>query len=321
MTDFVFEPLKREQIPLLLGVAGGTGSGKTKSALRVARGIANGHPFAAIDTENGRMGDYAEEFPEAHAVKIAAPYRPSKYSDAIEAAEKHLTALGIPVANQVIVIDSASHEWAGVGGCLDWHDEIEDGKASRKLMAWIEPKREHKRYMELLTHRRAHVILCFRAEPKVEAADGGSKVRPKQSLVGLDGWIPIAQPQMPFELTASFLLMPDRPGVPRPIKLNGQHRPLVPLDEPLSEPVGAAFAQWAAGDLDTTDAIREANEAQVIDLLILADALGKKAQVEAKVDEHRASDSPAVFANWLRVQIANATRAVEAKENPPEESS
>jgi hypothetical protein len=164
------------------------------------------------------------------------------------------------------------------------------------------------------------VILCFRAEPKVEAVDGGARVKPKESLVGLDGWIPVAQPQMPFELTASFLLMPDRPGVPRPIKLNGHHRPLVPLDEPLSEQVGRAFAEWAAGDLDTTDAIRAANDALVVELLELAQRLEKQADVLAKIEQHQASDSPDVFANWLRVQIKNARIAVEAKENPQEDA-
>ena len=40
---------------------------------------------------------------------------------------------------------------------------------------------------------------------------------------------------MPYELTASFLLMADSPGVPRPIKLQEQHKPFVPLNQPLSE--------------------------------------------------------------------------------------
>src|SRR3954462_11620141 len=103
--SYTFRPLKRERIPLLIGVAGGTGSGKTMSALRLARGLAGGKPFAGIDTENGRMSAYAEEFPEVQTAEITAPFRPSKYADAVEAAER----AGFPV----IVVDSASHEWYG----------------------------------------------------------------------------------------------------------------------------------------------------------------------------------------------------------------
>ena len=35
---FTFRPAKRENAPVLIGLAGGTGSGKTYSALRLARG-------------------------------------------------------------------------------------------------------------------------------------------------------------------------------------------------------------------------------------------------------------------------------------------
>jgi hypothetical protein len=95
----------------------------------------------------------------------------------------------------------------------------------------------------------AHVILCFRAEPKVEAIrEGGqTKIIPKPSLTGLDGWIPISEKMLPYELTASFLLMADKPGVPKPIKLQEQHKPFVPLDRMLSEETGRLLAEWARG--------------------------------------------------------------------------
>jgi hypothetical protein len=232
-----FRPAKREQIPLLLGVAGGTGSGKTYSALLLARGLANGQPFAIIDTENGRAKHYADLFPEMRHAEIHAPFRPQRYLAAIVAGAKDYP---------VVVVDSMSHEWAGDGGCLDWHDEIQGGDAKKNLMAWIEPKREHKRMVTQLLQVDAHVILCFRAEPKVEVGKDG-KIIPKPSLTGLDGWIPISEKMLPYELTASFLLMADQPGVPKPIKLQEQHKPFVPLDQPLSENTGRQLAAWAAG--------------------------------------------------------------------------
>lgn len=241
---FSFRPAKRENVPLLLGLAGGTGSGKTFTALTLARGLAAGKPFAGIDTENGRMNHYADIFPELQVAQITAPFRPSKYAEAIEAGD----AEKFPV----IVVDSASHEWYGDGGCLDWQEEIMGGQESRRLMSWIEPKKAHKRMVTRLLQLDAHVILCFRAEPKVEMVDdpekpGKKKFIEKRSLTGLNGWIPISEKNLPYELTASFLLMADRPGVPLPIKLQEQHRAFVPLDRPLTGETGRLLGEWAAG--------------------------------------------------------------------------
>jgi hypothetical protein len=95
-----------------------------------------------------------------------------------------------------------------------------------------------------------HLILCFRAEPKVEMVrgqDGKMSIVPKQSLTGLDGWIPICEKSLPYELTASFLLTADHPGVPKPIKLQEQHRKFFPLNEQVSERSGEGLAEWARG--------------------------------------------------------------------------
>lgn len=125
---FTFRPAKREQIPLLIGLAGGTGSGKTYSAMQLARGLAKDARFAVIDTENGRAKHYADRFQFDHA-EIGAPFRPEKYADAIRAADE----AGYPV----VVVDSASHEWYGDGGCLDWHDDLMGGDQKKNLSAWI----------------------------------------------------------------------------------------------------------------------------------------------------------------------------------------
>ena len=239
--SFEFRPAVRENVPLLIGLAGGTGSGKTFSAMTLAKGIAGSKRFAVIDTENGRALHYAEDFQFDHT-RLDAPFRPERYAEAIAAAD----AGGYPV----IVVDSMSHEWAGDGGCLDWHEEEMRGQESRNLLAWIKPKMAHKQMLTRLLQIKAHVILCFRAEPKVEIGkdkDGKTAIVPKASLTGLDGWIPIAEKNLPYELTASFLLMADAPGVPKPIKLQEQHKTLVRLDGPLGEGAGKRLAEWAAG--------------------------------------------------------------------------
>jgi hypothetical protein len=245
-----FRPAKREQIPLLLGVAGGTGSGKTLSALRMARGIAEGGPFAFVDTENGRGLHYADQFPEMQHGDLRAPFRPDAYTDAIQDGFAHLK--DVPKERRVVVVDSFSHEWTGDGGCLDWVDEITNGDPKRNPQAWAKVKPAHRKMMTRLLGLDAHVILCLRAEygkMDIIRKDGKTEFVPKRTLPGgsLDGWTILSEKDVPYELTASFLVISDAPGIPRPLKLQEQHKQFVPLDQPLSEQTGKQLAAWAAG--------------------------------------------------------------------------
>jgi hypothetical protein len=262
--SFTYREAIRENIHLLIGLAGSTGGGKTYSALRLATGLARGGPVFGIDTENGRMLHYADQFKFQHG-RLDAPYRPGRYLDAIVAAEKAGAA--------VIVVDSASHEHAGEGGLLDWHDELVGTELTRKramcekngwpfdewkeenkanMGAWIEPKTAHKGFVQKLLQVNAHVILCFRAEAKVEMVKndkGKMEIRPKESPVGAEGYMPIAEKTLPFEMTLSLLFTADDPGVPKPIKLEAQHRPFVDLKQPVNERTGELLAEWAAGGI------------------------------------------------------------------------
>lgn len=244
-----FRPAVRENVGLIIGLAGGTGSGKSFSAMRLASGISGGAPFATIDTEARRGLHYADQFKFDHA-ELKPPFRPDTYADAIKAAD----SAGYPV----IVVDSMSHVWAGEGGVLDWQEEELDRMAGTdyakrervKMAAWIKPKVAHKQMVQRLLQVRAHLILCFRADEKVEMGkddNGKTVIVKKKGLTGLDGWFPTCEKNLPFELTASFLLMAAHPGIPHPIKLQEQHRALFPLDKPITEESGKLIAVWAAG--------------------------------------------------------------------------
>ncbi len=304
--SITFRPAVREKLPLLLGLAGGTGSGKTFSALELAKGIAQGARFVVIDSENGRASTYADQF-DFDTADLRAPFRPQSYTDAILAAD----SAGYPV----IVVDSASHEWYGDGGCLDWHDELMDGDQRKNLSAWIAPKRSHKTFVTRLLQVSAHVILCFRAEPKVEAVkrDGRMEIVPKASLTGLDGWIPIAEKNLPFEMTASFLLMADRPGVPKPIKLPEPLKeivgPYIQRNVPIDADAGTAMAKWALGGSSKPTAAEKREVVELEEqLLALAETLGKSSQVEEAVERSRAN--PDGFHEWLKRQVDLAREAV-----------
>lgn len=308
---FSFRPAKRENVPLLIGLAGGTGSGKTMSALKLATGLAGGERFAVIDTESGRALHYADDFQFDHAA-LQAPFRPGAYAEAIEAADS--------AGYGVIVVDSCSHEHAGDGGLLDMHEaELQrmagDDARKReavKMAAWIAPKMEHKRFVSRLLQLRSHVILCFRAEEKIEIGkdNGRTVVRPKRSLVGLDGWIPVCEKTLPFELTLSCLLTADAPGVPKPIKLEERHRAFLALDQPISEETGVQLARWAAGSAGSSDGLQAQAAALTDELLGLADRLGKRDETAAAVEADRGKRDLSAHVAWLRRQVKNAVEMV-----------
>jgi hypothetical protein len=261
-----FKPAVRESIGLIIGLAAGTGGGKTKTAMELATGMSDGKPFAVIDTERrralhyapppGRKADGKVTYDFQH-LELNPPFRPKSYAEAIMAADE----AGFPV----IIVDSASHEWAGEGGIIEWQEEenhrMAGGdenasdywkrKEATKMAAWIKPKTNHKKMVTRMLQLRAHLILCFRAEPKVEMVKdpdtGKTVIVPKKTRTGLDGWVPICEKNLPFELTASFLFTEDSPGVPKPIKLQEQHRPFFPLDKPVTREAGRLLAEWAAG--------------------------------------------------------------------------
>lgn len=241
--SYTFRKAIRANVSLLIGLAGASGSGKTYTAMRLASGIAGGKRFVVIDTENGRASHYAEMF-DFDVLEMHEPFTPASYAGAIKAADD----AGYPV----IVVDSASHEYAGSGGILDMQEEEftrMGARESAKMLSWVKPKSEHKKMMQKLLQTKSHLILCFRAEAKIEIVkvDGKTQIVPKKSLVGLDGWIPVTEKTVPFELTVSLLLIPDNPGIPLPIKLQEQHRVLFPLDKPITEESGRRIAQWASG--------------------------------------------------------------------------
>ena len=317
---FQFAPARREQVSLLIMIAGASGSGKTRSALELARGLADGDDdkIAVIDTEAGRAKHYAVtpgekpglgRFAFQHG-DLRAPFTPEAYMNAIEAAD----AAGF----KVIMIDSGSHEWEGEGGLHDEHQQAVEASVSKSrqiaeekgwrfdeaqaadrasIGAWKEPKRRHKRFVSRLLQCRAHLIICLRADEKmriekVKDERGREKtvIIQAKDLAPQDRWSPICEKRFPYEMTLSFVLSPDKPGFPVPIKLQEQHRVAVPLDRPLSEESGRALAAWARGGsaAPVQPAAGAADELTVTDL-------------DARLTEAAAKGTEALKAAWSSI--------------------
>ena len=263
---FHFAPAVRDQVSLMIALAGASGSGKTYSALRLAKGMSPAGKIMFIDTEARRGLHYAEQFAFLHT-DMRPPFTPARFIEAIKAAE----ALGA----EVVIVDSFSHEYDGEGGIIEWADQLSE-KGVKSPGNWKEPKIAHKKMVGGLLQCRANIIFCLRAEEKIEIIrqDGKTVVRPL-------GWIPICEKRFMFEMTASFTLTPDRPGIPHfdlPHKLQQQHRAMFSDTAPIDENSGRMLLEWARGGTPSAGAAKadpaapvtppthpEAGAAEVID--------------------------------------------------------
>lgn len=234
---YEFRPAVREQTKLLIALAGASGSGKTYSALQLATGLAGpGGKIGFIDTEARRALHYASTFRFEHC-DMTSPFRPDRFREAIMAGET--------AGFDVIVIDSFSHEYAGEGGIVDWAAEME-AAGVKSPGNWAAPKQSHKKLISRLLQARSHLIFCLRAEDKVkiEKVDQGGRMK---TVVVPVGWQPVCEKSFMYEMTASFVLSPDAPGVGRPEKLQDQHRHAFPDGAQIGADAGRLLAEWANG--------------------------------------------------------------------------
>tara|TARA_R110000751_G_scaffold307640_1_gene430314 strand:+ start:9781 stop:10821 length:1041 start_codon:yes stop_codon:yes gene_type:complete len=255
-----FRPAAIDGVALFIAVAGASRSGKTFTALRLARGIAGPRgKIAAIDTEAKRMSHYKNDFLDAdgrpfNVWNMTAPFSPERFLDGAKRAQA--------TGHDVLVIDSFSLEWVGEGGVLDWHDREVDAAVKRamsrsgetrseyqireaaKMAGWIKPKSAHKAMMTGFLQLTMPVIFCLRAEDKVKPApSGGQPVKL--------GWVPTQDPRFIYEWTVSVTLHPETPGKMRydlPHKVEGQHRQLFPEGRLIGEDAGRALHAWANSD-------------------------------------------------------------------------
>ncbi len=169
----MIRPAKRSSAKPIIGFYAKSNGGKTYSALLLARGfVGPTGKIGMIETEAGRGEAYVDmpEFaPGYDVVSLRAPFSPARYGEAISAFER---------ANyDALIIDSASHEWEGVGGVLDWAAKNQ-AAGKKSMLAWQQPKISHQRdfMLRMLQSPIPLVIVCMRAKfPMEEVTKGGKK--------------------------------------------------------------------------------------------------------------------------------------------------
>lgn len=183
-------PVESGQSKAVIGIAGISGSGKTYTALLMARGMVNkASEIGFLDTENKRGSLYADILDGKFMIgDLYPPFSPNRYAQAI----KEFQEAGV----KVLVVDSVTHEWEGEGGCDDIANE--PFLRGKKMANWIGAKREHKSFMNVLLQSNMDIICCIRAREKTDFKDPTKPV----SL----GIQPVCEKNFMFEMTASMLM-------------------------------------------------------------------------------------------------------------------
>lgn len=159
----MFKRAQRKQAKLRLLLAGPAGSGKTMSALLLAKGL--GGRIAVIDTERGSASLYSDVV-DFDTLEFNPPYSPERYIQALEGAAK--------AGYDVCIIDSATPEWGGSGGCLEINESIAQAKyRGNTWSAWNETTPRHRAFIDAINQSPLHVIATCRT--KTETVQGDDK--------------------------------------------------------------------------------------------------------------------------------------------------
>ncbi len=256
MSAFTIKPATRQGLILLMGLWGGTGSGKTKSALLLARGIAGPKGRVAIvDTEHKRATYHKDSIPGGfNHIEFNEPYSPERYLEALEFLEANADAG---------VIDSLTHLWEGPEGILDLHEQVLDrmckGKqdwSERERLnwpAWREPKARYKPVRDKILRFKIPLICCLRGEEKTRLI---RDERGKNTVVTDLNTSPVFDKKFIFEMHVAvetvqydgkggFIRFPH----PHAKVSNEELRTILPRAEmeQLTVEHGAALARWCAG--------------------------------------------------------------------------
>ncbi len=239
---YEIKPASRKAVRPLVGFFAESGCGKTKSSLLLARGfVGSSGKICLIDSERGRGELYADDplIAGYNTLQLSEPFSPENYMGAIKAVEDAGYSIGI--------IDSASHEWEGIGSVQDMASANEEKSGRAGLHNWREPKMEHARFVLRMLQSSIPWIVCMRAKHKTRQK---KDERGKTVIVKDDHTSPIQAEDFIFEMTIHGEIMPDHSFTltkAGPVELTS----CFPNGSPIKVEHGAMLAAWCAGGTST----------------------------------------------------------------------
>lgn len=194
MSGIQIRQARREKIYAKIALMGASGSGKSYSALRIAKGMLsklkelgleqNGK-IAVINTEQGRGLYYANEF-DYDIVDLEPPHTPERYIEYIHEI--------IKMEYPILILDSTSHEWEEVLAI--------QSRLGGRYQDWARVTPRHDKFIEAIANTPIHIIATMRGKDQYtmdENQSGKSTVR--KLGVGAK-----QREGFEYEFTASFLL-------------------------------------------------------------------------------------------------------------------
>ncbi|MET7335909.1 AAA family ATPase [Nonomuraea sp. NPDC005650] len=169
---FVFEDATPASEKARIVLDGLSGSGKTMTALRIARGLVGPDGIiGVIDTERGSASKYSRFVP-FKTVKVTH-YSP----EALTAATAAAAAQGI----DCLIVDSGSLFWSGKGGMLD---RVSQSKKSGPFGGWDQVRPVEQEMLEALLSYPGHLIMTLRVKTEWTIGED-DKGRPAPVKIGL----------------------------------------------------------------------------------------------------------------------------------------
>ena len=157
-----FSKAERSQLYLRCALFGPSGSGKSFTALRMAKGIADkmGVHFAVIDTESRSASKYADRF--QFDVDNLDKKTVDNYIASMNEAEK--------AGYKVLVIDSLSHAWRELTEEVDRITQASTSKNS--VLSWAKVSPKQKRLVSAILSFPGHIIVTMRSKTEWIIGEG-----------------------------------------------------------------------------------------------------------------------------------------------------
>lgn len=175
---------QRHMSRIKMALQGPAGSGKTYTALLLAKGLVGTYEkVAIIDTENGSADLYSHLGPY-HVLTLSEPFSPERYIQAIEQCEQ----AGI----ECIILDSITQCWDFL---LDFHSSL----IGNSFTNWGKVTPRQKAFVNKILQSHAHIIATMRVKQEYVLNEKNGKTVPEK--VGLKA---VQRDGMDYEFTIVF---------------------------------------------------------------------------------------------------------------------
>jgi len=147
--NFQLKQSERKQAKIKMALKGASGTGKSMSALLLAKGLCNGNlaKVAVIDSEKSiELYSHLGNF---NVLNLSQPFSPERYCQAIEICEK--------AGMEVIIIDSISHCWHYL---LMLHGAM----AGNSFQNWNRITPLHNAFVQKILQSNCHIICTMRSK-------------------------------------------------------------------------------------------------------------------------------------------------------------